>query len=582
MNKDIWNSFFSSAAFFLLFFLVVSDISAQYKTDAYAITNARIVSGNGSVIEKGTVVVRNGLIAQIGENVAAPADAKVIDGVGLTVYPGFFDAISNIGIAPPAARPPVGAGGPQAAAAAALAAEAAARPPSNSSYPYGLRPETEAANLVNASDGSFETARNNGITTALSVPRDGIFMGESALVNTAGGSIAEMTIRAPFAEHITFRTLGGGTYPVSLLGTFAVLRQMLLDAQRLQEVKRIYAANPRGVRRPEADKSLEALIPVLNREMPIVMNANSEREIIRALDLAKEFNLKLIIAGGMESGKVADRLKKQDVPVLLSLNFPKRTAAFSAEADPEPMETLRLRAQAPKNAGILAAAGIKFAFQSGGMTSMADFLTNAGKTVENGLAKDVAIRAMTMSPAELFGVADRLGTLETGKIANLVVMRGDIFGKDRVITHVFVDGAMFEQKPPEKPAGGRPGGGPGGPGGRQGGVGPGTPVEAAVPLNVAGTWRFTIDAQEQTIDGTMVLTQQGAKLTGTFTTSLSGTAEIKTGEITADGLLHIDVTVNAGGQNLDVAISGKVTGNQFSGTANSQLGTFPMTGTKNP
>src|ERR1044072_948842 len=561
MNKNIWNAFFSAAVFILLLFAVISVSLAQYRTSTYAVTNARIVTGTGSVIEKGTIVVRDGLIAQVGESVTPPADARVIDGSGLTIYPGFFDANSNIGIAqrPAGGGGAPGGGGP--AAAAAAAAAAASPPPSNSNYPYGLRPETEASNLVVATDASFETFRNNGITTALSVPRDGIFMGESALLNTAGDSVSAMIVKAPFAQHITFRTLGGGgvaaAYPTSLMGTFSALRQMMLDAQRLQEMKRIYAANPRGVRRPEADKSLEALIPVLNREVPIVMNANSEREIIRALDLGKEFNLKLIIAGGMESGKVADRLKKQDVPVLLSLNFPKRTAASSAEADPEAMETLRLRAEAPKNAGLLAAAGVKFAFQSGGMTNMSDFLANAGKTTENGLAKDAAIRSMTMSPAEIFGVADRLGSLENGKIANFVVMRGDIFGKDRQLTHVFIDGAMYEQKPPERPAGGRPGGG------GAGSVRPGTGDTAAVPLNLAGTWRGTIDAAGNSIDFPLTLVQQGNTLTGTAQSAF-GTSEIKNSELTADGF-RFEIIVSFNGQNQAVGLSGKGTGNKMSG-----------------
>ena len=561
MKKNIWNAFFSAAVFALLLFTAVSESPAQYRTDAYAITNARIVTGNGSVIEKGTIVVRGGLIAQAGENVTAPADARVIDGAGLTIYPGFFDANSNIGIA--AAQRPAGGGG-----GGGQAAPAPASQPSNSNYPYGLRPETEASNLISAADASFETFRNNGITTALSVPRDGIFMGESALLDTAGDSVSAMVIRAPFAQHITFRTLGGGgvaaAYPASLMGTFSALRQMLLDAQRLQEIKKMYAANPRGIRRPESDKSLEALIPVLNREMPLVINANSEREIIRALDLAKEFNFKLIIAGGMESGKAVDRIKKQDVPVLLSLNFPKRTASASPEADPEPMEILRLRAEAPKNAGILAAAGVKFAFQSGGMTSMADFLSNAGKTVENGLAKDAAIRAMTMSPAEIFGVADRLGSLETGKIANLVIMRGDIFGKDRAITHVFVDGVMFEQKPPEKPAAVKPG---------PGGV-------AVAPLNLTGTWRGSIDAPGNQIDFTLTLAQQGTTLTGTAQSAF-GTSEIKNSELTADGF-RFEIIVSFNGQNQVVSFSGKISGNQMTGQTGSPQGSFPFTGTKVP
>src|SRR5256885_12480279 len=115
----------------------------------------------------------------------------------------------------------------------------------------------------------------------------------------------------------------------------------------------------------------------------------------RALDLAKEFNLRLIIAGGQEAWKLADRLKAPDVPVLLSLNFPKRTTAISPEADPETMEVLRMRAETPKGAARLAQAGVKFGFQSGGGTSLTDFFLNAGKAVENGLSKGAAIRAMT-------------------------------------------------------------------------------------------------------------------------------------------------------------------------------------------
>ncbi len=267
---------------------------------------------------------------------------------------------------------------------------------------------------------------------------------------------------------------------------------------------------------------------------------------------------------------MADRLKKQDVPVLLSLNFPKRTASSSAEADPESMETLRLRAEAPKNAGILASAGVKFAFQSGGMTNMSDFLANAGKTTENGLAKDAAIRAMTTAPAEIFGVADRLGSLETGKIANFVVLRGDVFGKDRQLTHVFVDGAMYEQKPPERPAGGRPGA----PGGRTG------TETAAAPLNMAGTWRGSIDAPGNQIDFTLTLVQQGTTLTGTAQSAF-GTSEIKNSELTADGF-RFEIIVSFNGQDQVVSFSGKVTGNQMTGQTGSPQGSFPFTGTRNP
>ena len=397
----------------------------------------------------------------------------------------------------------------------------------------------------------------------MTVGRDGIFNGQSAVINLAGDSVSSMVLRPVFAQHISYRTSGSNAYPTSLMGTFSALRQMFLDAQRLKEWQKLYAANPRGIKRPDADKSLEALIPALNREIPVVFNANSENEIIRSIDFAKEFNLKLIIAGGNEAGKVADRLKKADAIVLLSLNFPKKTTANSPDADPESLETLRLRVEVPKNAAKLAQAGVKFAFQSGGMQNLGDFLTNANKAVENGLSKDNALKAMTLGAAEILGVADRLGSIETGKIANLVVTKGDIFAKDKAITHVFVDGKLFEQKPPAP----RPT------------TGGGTAPTSAV-AQVAGVWNVTIEAPGQTIAATITFQQQGGKLTGTLSSQLFGSAEIKNGEATATGF-SFDTSINVG-QPIDVSFSGKVTGNQVSGTATTPQGAVPFSGTKVP
>src|SRR5205085_5982798 len=179
--------------------------------------------------------------------------------------------------------------------------------------------------------------------------------------------------------------------------------KMFLDAERMREWNAVYAKNPRGVRRPDQDKSLQALWPALARELPVIMYADEQREIERALDLAQEFNLRAIIAGGAESWKVADRLAAAHVPVLLSLNFPKRTTAQVPEADPEPLRVLRERVDAPKTAGKLAAAHVRFAFQTGAMTNISDYLANAAKAVENGLPRDEALRALTINAAEILG-----------------------------------------------------------------------------------------------------------------------------------------------------------------------------------
>ena len=544
---------FSAAIFGFIAFSL--SVSAQTRTDVFAVTNAQIVTVSGPNLAKGTIVVRDGLIEAVGENVKIPADARIIDGSGLVVYPGFFDSYTSLGIADAAPLPPRTPG---------LPPSSAQQTPSNSNYADGLQPDQMAANQLKAGDAQFETQRNAGITTALTVSKDGIFNGESALINLSGDVVSGMIVKSPVAEHITFTTLRTGGYPVSLLGTFSALRQMFLDAQRLQTIQKMYEKDPRGIKRPAADKSLEALIPLLNREMPVVFNANKEIEIIRALDFAREFNLKAIISGGQEAGKVAARLKAQNVPVLLSLDFPKRTASASAEADPEPIQLLRLRAETPKTAALLMQAGVKFAFQSGGMKNIADFLTNANEAVKNGLSKNDAIRAMTLNSAEIFGVENRLGSIEKGKIANLVVVKGDVFDKSKIIRQVFVDGKLFEPKAPAKTDGKTPG----------------VTTQPGTAAAVGGNYKVNIEVPGQPIEGTLNFTQQNENLTGTFQSQL-GSVPIKDGKVTAEGFTF-NITVQFGGSEVDVIVKGTVTGNQINGTFASPQGTIPFSGTKTP
>lgn len=428
----------------------------------YAITNARLVLVHAPVIEKGTIVIRDGLIAAIGANVAAPADARIIDGTGLTVYPGLFDSFGTIGMARPATG---GAGG--GGAAAALAALAAPAAPATASHtgnglsfdsPRGVEPDLRAADMVRLDEDALDGPRSAGITTALTAPGTGIFQGQAALINLAGSTPAGMIVRPNVAQQLAFASGGrggggGGGYPGSLMGVFAVIRQQLLDAQRYRDIKVAYDRNPKGMARPEFDPSLEALLPALAKQQPVVMVANTQREIERALDLAKEFGLRVIIAGGSEANLVADRLKAEGVPVLLSLNFPRRTAAPAPDAEPEPTRILRERVEYPKTAGRLAAAGVKFAFESGGLTTWSDFNLNVQRAIDAGLSADQAVKALTWQPAEIFGVSDRLGSLEVGKIANLTITKGDLADKTSRVSQLFVDGKPVALHPPTPAAG---------------------------------------------------------------------------------------------------------------------------------
>lgn len=519
--------------------------------DVYAITNARIVPVSGPVIESGTIVIRNGLISQVGAAVKAPADARVVDGTGLTVYPGLMDSYTSLGMPQPSPSPGRGTGAGSAAASQQAPAQAISAP--NSTQPPGLQPELLAIDLLQPGGAQIEAARSAGITAALTAPREGILIGQSALINLAGDNPQQMIVRTPVALHIGFTPLRTGGYPGSLLGVFSALRQMMLDAQRYAEAQAIYEKNPRGLRRPEQDKSLAALLPALAREMPVVMQANTEREIGRALDLAQEFNLRLIIAGGTESWKVADRLRERDVPVLLSLNFPKRTTAAVPEADPESLRTLRDRVDAPKTAARLSAARVRFAFQSGAMMEMAGYLANAAKTVENGLARDEALRALTLRPAEILGVADRLGTIEVGKIANLTVTRGDLFDKTARIAHVFIDGRPVDLKPA---------------------------TTTTTGAQASGTWTLNMNLGEGEMVVTLTLQQEGEQLRGSIQGAL-GSGQISSASVVQSGDLRFTVPVQLGGVTTEATFTGSISGNEMRGTVQT-VGRAPgtFTGTR--
>lgn len=509
----------------------------------YAITNARIVPVSGPVIERGTLVVRNGLIAAVGTNVRVPADARTIDGTGLSVYPGFMAAYTTLGVQDDNGAQGAGGrggaargGGPNAASGDAAAT---IDPAPNSLHPAGLQPEVSVVDLLH-DDGDYTAAQAAGFTTALTAPASGIFVGESAVISLRDGQVRDILIKSPIAMHIAFqpprRGRGRRAYPSSLMGVFAALRQMLLDAQHYGAVQAAYAANPRGMPRPDNDPSLAALQPVLSKAMPVIMEANSKREIIRALDLADEFHLRAMIVGGEEAYMVTDRLKAEHVPVLLSMDFPQRPAAAGRNAEPEPLRVLRARVEAPRTPGRLADAGVTVALAPGA-DGYPRFLANLRRAVDDGMSKDAALHALTLTPATLFGVSDRLGTIEPGKIANLTITRGDVFDATSRVTRLFVDGRPIEPPPPAAGARG---------------------------ATTTGTWTVTV-----TIDGadkpvTLALQQAGSALRGSLQGSL-GSAQISNASIEADSAFTFTASVTLPDGTEEATFTGTRSGNTMRG-----------------
>jgi imidazolonepropionase-like amidohydrolase len=259
-------------------------------------------------------------------------------------------------------------------------------------------------------------------------------------------------LKSPVALHVSFpanpRT-GGNAYPQSLMGIMAFVRQSFLDAQHYRDVEQKAralrgSADPRYTQAD--DPALAAMQPALDRRMPVAFEANEAREILRALKIAREFNLDPIVTGGRYAEDVAADLKAQNARVIYSLNYPTRRKSLAPDAD-EPIRVLRERANAPKIPGELAKAGVRFAFESAGLAEPKDFVKNAAKAVKAGLPSDAAVRALTLEAAAIAGVADRIGSIERGKIANLVVTDGDLFEEKSKITHVFVDGRPVSLEP---------------------------------------------------------------------------------------------------------------------------------------
>ncbi|HMG34681.1 MAG TPA: amidohydrolase family protein [Blastocatellia bacterium] len=527
--------------------------------DAYAIKDAQIVVSPGKTIAKGTVVFRKGLIVDVGENAKIPADARVIDGSGSVVYPGLIDAYTNLGLPAPAVQQTTPAGGGRQAALAAAAG--GQQPPPEVALGD---PSVSAADQVKPGGSAIEDARTVGVTSALSSPRQGIFAGQSALINLGSEDPSHLVLRAPVALTVQFTTGSGfsGNYPASLMGTVAYIRQTFLDAIHYRDLVDRYNRGKRGVERPPYDKRLAALLPALNGELPVLFVASSDLDVGRVLTICGDFpKVKPIVMGALYGYRVADALKSKNVPVIVSVDFPRRPSDLPEDED-EPLRVLRNRAEALKNAARLVQAGVKIAFTSGTLRPT-DFIANVQKAIENGLPKDEALRALTTNAAEILGASEQVGSIEVGKVANLVVAGGDLLARDAKIKHVFIDGNEVELKKPEpQPArgGGRPGGRP-----------------AAV--DPSGEWNLIIRAPDGDQNAKLTINRQGDQITGVLATHI-GNLEVKDARLNGNELrFAISGTLN--GQSLEATVTSTIEGDSIRGAiVIASMGSFEFTGTR--
>jgi imidazolonepropionase-like amidohydrolase len=530
-------------------FVFVSVAIAAYgeAPGVHAITGGTVHPVSSPEIPNGMVIIRDGLIEAVGANIAIPPDATNIDAKGGHIYPGLIDAQTSLGFpsATPATRGRRGGG----------------RPPQQQQTQQPQLPETSpsfvAMREVKLSDDDIEAKRATGVTTILTAPAFGIFNGQSVVLNLGGGETAARVVRDPAAQQVSFNPRPAWTFPDSLMGVVAYIKQTLLDAQQYSAAHAIYDRNPAGYRRPEDNPSLQALGPVLRREVPVVFIADSDLMMRRAEAIAREFNVRFIVSGARQGYRMADALKSASIPVLVSVKWPV-PPTNKEDREEQPLRVIRDRQLAPTTPSTLAKSGVSFALVSGaGKTS--DFLPGIRKAIDNGLSPDDALRAVTISPARILGVERQLGTLEKGKIANLVITDKPIFDKESEVKQVIIDGREVKLPTEEERA-------------RRVAAG-----EAASPLE--GTWSLVVRTPQGDVNISATLHVENGHVSGTFSSD-RGSGDIRNGILDGNAV-EFTIAVRAPtGEAGDWVFHGALSGSNISGTVSTTLGTFQFSGSK--
>lgn len=394
----------------------------------FAIRNARIVPVSGPTIENGTLVISGGRITAIGANAAVPAGAQVIEGAGLSVYPGMMDAGTSMGLSEI----------PQGAVPTQDNAEVGSFNPNAIAY-YGMNPHSAHIGVT----------RVVGVTHVLSSPSGGIVSGQATLANLGGWTPAAMTIQQKAGLVITLPRAGGGGFGFGGGGGFGggagannadatrtrekqldSLKTLIADARAYGQAMDAFAKD-KSLPRPVNDVKLDAMIPYVRGQLSVLMPADRSVDIKAAVDFAVEQGLKAIIVGGREAVIQAALLKEKNVPVLYGTlrDLPSR------EDDP-----YDINYSAP---GKLAAAGVRFAITSGdGGAEVRDLPNIAGMAAAFGLSQEDALRSVTLWPAQILGIGDRFGSLDVGKVANVVVTTGDLLEARTETKYLFIDGRL--------------------------------------------------------------------------------------------------------------------------------------------
>jgi imidazolonepropionase-like amidohydrolase len=522
-------------------------------TSSFAITNATVFTEPGKAGVKSTILIQDGVIAGVGNNLSIPKEAKLIAGDSLFVYAGFIDGASNTGITKPKdpERPEN---------------FVSSDPPDEIA---GITPSRSAVDQF-AMDSKVEELRKGGFTVLQIVPEGGMIAGKAAIM-VLGNETSSNLIMENTALTVSFKG-SRGMYPGTAAGVMAKFRDVYKNAELTKINSDKYASVP-GVKRPDIDDTFMGMKDVISKSTPVMFSASSELEIRRVLKLQKELGFNLILTDLENYEGVIPEMKAAGVKVLIKAEVPDDKAIKAQKKDAtEDVKAQYIRVKesfdkAIAQAGKLEAAGIPFSFTTVGVKA-GDIGKSLKTMIDGGLSETGALAALTTNPAAMMGMSRELGTIEKGKMANLVLTTDTLFKEDTQIKHVIADGYLFDYETKAKKKATEDG-------------------DATDAVKIAGNWDYTTESPAGSGGGVITIKKDSNEYSGTISYDDPGgsgklTTPIK--DVKLDGSsLSFAFDVNAQGMSIVVEISGTIDGNSMDGTMSiGQFGSFPFEATLAP
>ena len=505
----------------------------------WAIKDCRLVVPGGPAVAKATILIRDGLVEAVGPGIAVPADAEVVDGSKLTAHPGLIDALGQSLLKLPEEKFDT---------AKFYSAEFTDKD-------RGLTPELKAFDYVVLGKSTLEKYHKAGLLAAQVIPQKGVFTGQGSFFSLSSEDKNKALVLKDDWLGLGYSPSSFMVYPNSLMGVVAMLRQEFADVAYFSMNSSRWKKELKGIGRPDFSGIYDALVDYASGKKPVVFFCNNQHDIRRTLQLAAELKLDYLICDlGSEAQFVIPELKKAKARLLCTVSFKAPSTSLRSQLG----KTEREKAEKelyPKNPAKLAEAGIPFAFSSIGTDDPKSFLEGIQKAIDAGLSRDKALEALTITPAAFLGLDKALGTIEPGKIANLVLVEGDALAKEPKVKMVFADGRKFEFKDTKGKEGEKP------------------------TVNVSGRWEVTIP--DAGLKMNVDFTQEEAGLSGKLTTPF-GVFDFTGGTVSANEI-YFEMNISVGGQDIDLYFSATVTGDTMRGTVvQGTQGSSEFTAKRNP